>query len=187
MEKKELPDNAQRVFRGAIFEVWQWRQKMYDGSVQIFERLKRPDTAVTIATVADTIMVQTQKQPHRAESFLSLPGGRCEEGEDSLDAAKRELLEESGYASDDWVLWKEINPVGKIIWTVHTYVARNCRKVGDSHLDPGEQIEIKFIPFDEFLTPADNPTFYERELAGLMIRARYDRSFRKEFFSLLFP
>lgn len=184
--KKKLPPGARIVFKGKIFEVWQWPQKMFDGSEEIFECLRRPDTAISIATIDNTIMVQTQKQPHRAQFFLSLPGGRCEEGEDSLNAAKREMQEESGYTSDDWVLWKEINPVGKMIWTVHIYIARNCRKTAEPHLDPGEQIEIKFVSFDEFLALSENPAFYERELVGLMIRARFDKDFYKELKSLIF-
>jgi len=42
----KLTSQAQRVFKGIIFDVYQWKQKMFDGSQGIFEMLKRPDTAL---------------------------------------------------------------------------------------------------------------------------------------------
>lgn len=182
-----LPLNARMAFKGKIFEVWQWDQKMFDGSMEIFERLKRPNTAQVIATVGDKILIQEQEQPDLPHPFASVPGGRCEEGEDPLAAAKRELLEETGYISDDWFLWREENPVGKIIWTVYNYVARNCRYEKSPALDAGEKITTRLISFDEFLQLSEDPAFYERkDLCCAMIRARFDANFRKEFKKIIF-
>ena len=184
--QKSMPANAKLVFKGRIFEVWQWEQKMFDGSVEIFERLRRPNTAVMIATVGDKILIKVQEQPSRPRPFLSLPGGRCDWREDPLDAARRELLEETGYESQDWILWKELNPVGKIEWTVYTYIARNCVQKKAPHLDAGEKITTRLIGFEEFLTLSEDPTFYERELAGVLMRTRYDPNAKEEFYNLLF-
>lgn len=41
-----VPDAAQHVFEGMIFDVYQWPQKLFDGSEHTFEMLKRPDTVV---------------------------------------------------------------------------------------------------------------------------------------------
>jgi len=184
--KKPLPAHARRVFKGVIFEVWQWEQKMFDGSVQTFERLKRPNTAVVIPTVGNKILLQLQEQPHSPRPFASFPGGRIEEGEDPLVGAKRELIEETGYKSDDWFLWRELDPVSKIEWTIYSYIARDCRKTGEPKLDAGEKITTRLIDFEEFLTLADDPSFYEKELAGTLLRARYDPRARRELQQLLF-
>ncbi len=119
--KNELPQNAKLVFKGEMFEVWQWKQKMFDGSVEIFERLKRPNTVQVIPVVGNKILIQTQRQPDRKDSFVSIPRGRCNGNENPLKAAKREFLEETGYSSNDWTLWSEQNPAAKIVWTVFTY------------------------------------------------------------------
>src|SRR3989338_8402924 len=95
-KKSKLPKNAKRVFKGEIFEVWQWRQKMYDGTTETFEMLKRPDTTQVIAVIEDKILILKQKQPNNASAFLSLAGGRREKNESALNSAKRELLEETG-------------------------------------------------------------------------------------------
>ncbi len=159
---------------------------MFDGSTEIFERLKRPDTAQTIPIVGSQILIQTQEQPQRAKPFNSLPGGRCDGDEDPLEAAKRELLEETGYASDDWTLWKQQNPVSKIEWTVYTYIARNCVQRQKPKLDAGEKITNHLIDFEEFLMLSEDPSFYEKELVGPLLRARHDPKARSEFQQLLF-
>src|ERR1700739_4821656 len=113
-KNKPLPADAKMVFKGELFEVWQWGQKMFDGSIATFERLKRQNTVQVVAVVDGKMLIQEQEQPDSAHPFISLPGGRCDEGEDELEAAKRELLEETGYVSGDWAVWKEDNPVGKM-------------------------------------------------------------------------
>lgn len=183
----QLPPNAKLAFKGEIFEIWQWEQKMYDGSVEVFEKLKRTNTAQVLATVGNQILIQTQEQPDSKRSFSSIPGGRCEKDEASLAAAKRELLEETGYVSDDWELWREENPAIKMIWTIYTYIARNCHCKQLPNLDAGEKITTRLISFDDFLMLSDDPDFYERkDLCCELIRARFDKKFREEFRKLLF-
>lgn len=45
----KIPINARRVFKGIIFDVYQWEQKMFDGNFKTFEMLKRPNTVEIIA------------------------------------------------------------------------------------------------------------------------------------------
>jgi ADP-ribose pyrophosphatase len=95
-----LPANAQLVFKGVIFEVWQWEQEMFDGTKETFERIWRSPTVEVIAAVGDKILIEEQSQPDR-KNIISLASGRADQGEDVMAEAKRELLEETGYASDD--------------------------------------------------------------------------------------
>ena len=66
-----------------------------------------------------------------------------------MESAKREFLEETGYVSNDWKLWKEQNPVSKMAWTILIYVARNCVFKQTLHLDAGEKIKLKLLSFEE--------------------------------------
>ncbi|MDP3725514.1 MAG: NUDIX domain-containing protein [Nanoarchaeota archaeon] len=184
--RNPIPSHAKLVFKGKIFEVWQWEQKMYDGSVAIFERLKRSNTAEVIATLGDKILLQTQEQPNRPCPFTSLPGGGCDEAEDPLSAAKRELLEETGYISNDWMLWKELNPVGKMEWTIYTYIARDCKKVQEPKLDAGEKITTRLIGFEEFLALFEDPAFRSTGLEGTLVRAWLDPKAKEELRALFF-
>ncbi len=98
--RQGLPSNARRVFQGVIFEVWQWDQKVFDGTTQVFEKIWRPSTVEIIATVGDKILTEEQDQPDRPNN-INFPCGRVEQEDNILGEAKRELLEETGYQSND--------------------------------------------------------------------------------------
>lgn len=180
------PENATMVFKGKIFEVWQWPQKLYDGSTATFEFLKRPNTVSVIATLEDKIMILDQKQPQHDESFISLPGGRQEENEDPLVTAQRELLEETGYVSNDWELWVEYSPFQKIQWTIYYFVARDSKKQQEQKLDGGEQITLRFISLDEFIELSDNKEFDPHEISLELLKAKYEPEKRARLQKLFF-
>jgi len=76
--------------------------------------------------------------------------------------------------------------VGKIQWTIYTFIARNCRKQQEPQLDAGEKITTHLISFDEFLALADDPSFYEGELTVSLLRAKIDPKAKKELHQLIF-
>lgn len=64
-----MPENAKRVFKGIIFDVYQWEQEMFDGGKETFEKLKRPNTVVVFPVFPDgRIMLTEQEQPGKAPS-----------------------------------------------------------------------------------------------------------------------
>jgi len=171
--KAPIPSHAQRVFKGEIFDVYQWKQQLFDGSFATFERLRRPDTVVVFPVLDDgRIMLLNQEQPGRPP-FISAAGGRVEEGEDFLSAMKRELLEETGYSADEFVLWDAQQPTSKIDWAVMTFVAKGLHQTATPNLDPGEKISLKMVTFDELLGLADDERFSEREIVIKLLSARH--------------
>ena len=144
-----------------------------------------PDEEPKVAAIGDKIIIQEQEQPGNS-TFLSLPGGRGTEGEEPLDAAKRELLEETGYASENWTLFSSVQPIGKIDWTIFTYIARDCTKIAKPHLDAGERITNRLISFDEFLLLSDDDRFDADELNTELFRARLDPTKREDLRKKIF-
>jgi 8-oxo-dGTP pyrophosphatase MutT (NUDIX family) len=173
IQGKPLPPDAKMVFKGIIFEVWQWQQTMFDGSVETFEILKRSDSAAVIATVGDKIIAQREVQPY-SDEYVTIPGGVVDPGEDPLTAAKRELFEETGYESNEWYGLFRDDPMGKILWTRHVFIARNALKKSEPPRDKGERISPFLISFEEFVTLPDNPSFRASEITNLILRARID-------------
>jgi ADP-ribose pyrophosphatase YjhB (NUDIX family) len=159
----KIPHAAKKVFQGTIFSVWQWEQEMFDGTIETFEMLKRPNTIEIIATKGDKIFMSRQSQPNK-HNYYSLYGGRGEEGEDPISSAKRELLEESGFESSDWELIKSYQPVHKIDWEVYLFVARNCERVAEPKLDSGEKIEELECSFDEFIKIVEHDEYWGNQL-----------------------
>ena len=183
--KNELPENAKMVFRGEIFEVWQWEQKMFDGTIEIFEKIKRADTVDVVAAVGNKIILTEQEQPHHGP-FFAIPGGRNDKNEEPLSAAKRELLEETGYESSDWELFRERRPFGSIIWSSYTFIARDCRLVKDPSPDAGEKIKTLLVSFDEFIEISQKPDFRDKEFAQYLLRTKFDEKFREDLKVKLF-
>jgi 8-oxo-dGTP pyrophosphatase MutT (NUDIX family) len=177
-----IPPEAKKVFQGESFAVWQWPQKMYDGSVRTFETATRHDSASVICvTERGTILYETQTQPHKEKPFDSLPCGGIEEGEDAFVGAKRELLEETGYASDDWELMKNTRPSTRMDWNIFAYVCRGAKKVAEQKLEVGERIEVLEISFEELLDRADREDFPHLDIRTDLVRAKYDPVSRESF------
>lgn len=182
-----LPENSKCVFRGILFDVYQWPQKMFDGSVQTFEMLKRADTAEIIATKNGKIMLQEQEQPNK-QKFFCLPGGRIEKKEEPLDGAKRELLEESGFVSKKWSLYHDIQPLHKMDWKIYVFLAQDCQLAQEPQLDAGEKIQIHWITLDEFidLIDSDKLAWIEQDFRVQCVRAKYNEAVRMKLEEELF-
>lgn len=162
--RQPMPESAQLVFKGILFDVYHWQQEMFDGSTRTFEKLKRTDASVVIPVTPDgKIIVTDQQQPGR-ESYSALPGGHHDIGEDPLHAAERELLEETGYVADEWELYMAIQPTSKVDWAIYYFVARGCKRASDIDLDGGEKINLRLLDFPDFLQYVRRPDFAEREL-----------------------
>jgi ADP-ribose pyrophosphatase len=179
-----LPENAKLVFKGVRFEVWQWEQTMYDGSIAIFEKVWRMPTVNVIAVTDGKIIIEDQDQPGR-EDKITIPSG-VSENDDLLEEAKRELLDETGFKSDDWELFHEEIKDGKVLWDSHYYVARKCLKIQEQQLDSGEKISVRLISFEDFLDLVDNPKFHiASEFAVFLLRIRADEAKKAAFKKML--
>lgn len=147
---KLVPDNAECVFKGRIFVVYQWQQEMFDGSSETFEMLKRPDTIKVIAINDNKVVTLEEAQPDDDRTFTGLPGGRHDiETETELEAAKREVLEETGMTFKSWRLIGVEQPYLKMDWFIYFFLATDFDKQQEQKLDAGEKIEVKQLSLDE--------------------------------------
>lgn len=148
-----IPPGADCVFRGEIYEVHQWPQKMPDGSVTTFEMLRRPDTVMVVALdEAGDVLVIDEKQPGGIVRENHLPVGRVDPSDESvLAAAQRELREETGWTFADWRLLDVVQMEKKIEWFTYLFLATGALHRAAQHLDAGEDITVKSAPLAEVL------------------------------------
>ena len=187
--KQPIPDHAKKVFKGVLFDTYQWEQEMFDGSNATFEILKRPDTVVIFPVLPNGKIILTEQEQPGKVPFVGATGGRVDEGEDILTAAKRELLEESGYEAEEFILWDAQHPVGKIDWVVYTFIGKGLKKVADLHPDAGEKIKLLNLTLDELIDVATNKDTYfaEKEIVSKFIEAKFDPEKKKELEELFKP
>ncbi len=88
---------------------------------------------------------------HGTQAFtLEIPGGLVDPGEDPAESARRELLEETGYAGGKPTLLGIVEPNPAILSNrCHTYLVRDAVPVGTPSLEPGEDIVVTRLPIDE--------------------------------------
>jgi 8-oxo-dGTP pyrophosphatase MutT (NUDIX family) len=109
-----------------------------------------------VAIVAETsdhhVVLKKEYRYCYQDVFTEIPAGCIERDEDPLCAAKRELLEETGYTSDDWIyLGKFAESSSKLTNWMHLYWAKDCKKTAEQHLDENEEIEVALMSFEDAL------------------------------------
>jgi ADP-ribose pyrophosphatase len=102
-----------------------------DGSTAEFELVEFVDSAAVLALTPDQDVVLVREfRPGPEAVLLELPGGVVESGQAPIDAARAELLEETGYAGD-LVDAGSILTDAYVANTKYVFAATGCRKVAD--------------------------------------------------------
>jgi ADP-ribose pyrophosphatase len=97
-----------------------------------------------------TVLLVRQFRFGVQQATLEIPGGMCDPDESPRDAARRELLEETGHSSDrlEPLGWVYPNPAVQTN-RCYTFLALDVRRVSDPRPDPNESFEHVEVPLDQ--------------------------------------
>lgn len=162
------------IERSPWLSVWEEDVELPDGQViRGYLRSSARDYAVIFALLTDgTVPLVRQYKHGPRKTALDLPAGYLDSPEEvPLTAAQRELHEETGLVSDQWLsLGHLIIDTNRGDTRAHIFLALNTRRAGEPHLDPTEALEVSYH------TPAELRQMVYREeidtlasVAGIML------------------
>ncbi len=106
---------------------------------------------VAIDSYGKILLIKQYRHGIRSVTF-EIPGGMVDSGESPLGAAKRELLEETGFDSNDWALIGKVHPNPAIQDNLClTYLAKNVEQVMEPKFEGTEDIATFLVPADEIV------------------------------------
>ena len=118
------------------------------GDPHAFYRIESPAwvNVVALTTRDELVMVRQFRHGLRAMT-LEIPGGIIDPGESPAEAARRELLEETGYRADRLDSLGSINPNPALFANrCHMQVAQSCERVADIANTETEETAVELLP-----------------------------------------
>ena len=153
--------------------------RLPDGGSGHREYIRHPGACAILALFDDgRLLLERQFRYPHGRDFIELPAGKLEPGEPHLETAKRELLEETGYAAAEWSRLCVIHTA--IAYTdeaIEIFLARKLEKRGAPTLDAGEFLETLIVPVPEALAMVrDGKITDSKSVAGLLWYATWGPS-----------
>lgn len=141
------------VYKGPVFWITSDRVEEPSGVRVLREVVRHTGSVVVLATQdgpREPHLLLERQYRHAADNYLwELPAGRIDKGEKILTAAKRELLEETGYTARSWkrILHFYASP-GFVAETMTVFWARGL-KAGPAQPEEDEVIEQHLVPLSK--------------------------------------
>lgn len=143
-------------FRGPVFSVMT-DQVQEPGNVQARRDVVRHSGSIVVLPVDDStrtpkVLLERQYRYAAGRRMWELPAGRVDPGEQLLAAAKRELIEETGFTASKWqrALFFYVSP-GFLDESMTVFLARGLKK-GQAQPEEDERIAIRFFTLPQALS-----------------------------------
>ncbi len=142
--------SSREVYRGPVFWITS-EQVLEPTGVRVRRDIVRHSGSVVILAIQESrseprILLERQYRQTAGQVLWELPAGRIDDGENEIAAAKRELLEETGYTASRWrrILRFYASP-GFLAETMNLYLASGLHP-GKSQPEADEVIQVRMMP-----------------------------------------
>jgi len=140
------------LYNGKIFDVVLEKVTLPNGAIKDREIVRHPGAAAMVPLLDDGKVVLIRQYRHAVGEFLwEIPAGTLERGEEAIECARRELVEETGYEASSFDKLAEILPApGYTDEHIHIFLATGLRSVKQK-LEDDEVLEFQPMAFDTAL------------------------------------
>ncbi len=152
MQLEERTVSKNYIYRGKIINVRCDDAQLPDGHPCRREMVEHPGGAAVLCVRDGKVALVRQFRYAYQECIYEIPAGKLGEGEDPIEAAERELGEETGLIADELVLLYVLYPTpGYTNEKIFIYEAVGVRE-GKQHLDEEEFLNVEYIPVKKALS-----------------------------------
>ncbi len=178
-EKDELFEtmvSSEEIFHGRLLHIFRDVVRLPNGNEVTRELFKHWGAVCIVPLTEDgNIIMERQFRYPLNRVITEIPAGKLDSlEEDRLDAAKRELLEETGITADHWVSLGDFCPAAAYSTErITMYLATGLHK-GERHLDQDEFLNIKEMPMEEVIKEIMDGTIDDgKTIAAVLKASRY--------------
>ncbi|MGO4107382.1 NUDIX domain-containing protein [Paenibacillus sp. YAF4_2] len=146
---REETISTEPIFEGKMITLQVDTVAMPDGRTATREIVKHPGAAAVMALLDGKLLVVEQFRKPLEKFQIEIPAGKLDAGEDPLEAAARELEEETGYRADSLKLVSAFfTSPGFADEKLYLYFADQVT-LGTQHMDEDEYLQVEAITLEQ--------------------------------------
>ena len=169
---KETEVCSEEVYSGVLLHVYRDEVQLPDGEQTAREYIRHWGAVCMVPLTEDgNVIMERQYRYANGRPIIEIPAGKLDSPEeDRLEAAKRELLEETGITADHW------RNLGGLICApaysneyITMYLATGLHQ-GERHLDDEEFLEVYEVPLEELVSAVMDGTIEDAKTISAILK-----------------
>lgn len=171
MELEEKKLSSEEIFDGVAIHLFRDEILLPNGNKGVREVIRHPGAVCVIPVTEDGDVIFVNQFRYAFNKVtLEVPAGKLEKGEDPLEAAMRELSEETGLSAKNVVYLGELYTTPALIdEVIHMYLATDLVE-GKQHLDEDEFINTLRMPLSEAVQKVMNGEIKDAKTQTILLK-----------------
>lgn len=161
------------LHHGRVFRLVREKVTLSNGTTVDLDLIRHPGAAAMVPLGRDNSLILIRQYRHAVGDFLwEIPAGTLNPEEVPLECARRELIEETGYAAGRWEKLGEIVPVpGYSDERIHIFLATELNPARQN-LDPDEILHVHSLPMEKAFEMIETGAIQDSKTISSLFLAR---------------